>query len=170
MHQESNLTRALTSAIFITFISIAATVSGCSHTSQKPEQTQDQALSLATRTPSKIEIEYTRERDCFRMQVLHEKEYPWGEISVNHRTIEKGQVDLEGYDAYLKKVSRFISTFNKSDSSTASLNHCRIPFLVRIQYRDQAESARGCRISNDTHDANLSKLIRDGEFLLYSKK
>jgi hypothetical protein len=113
--------------------------------------------------PSSLDIDYYLERDRYRLSFQNKA----GHISVEKyhdgKVIEKGEIDGNKYSSLVEKTAKLMKTFkNESNLKLPCLN----PFVISIVLENKAEHVKGCR-SRD--DGNLSKLIREGEFLLYSK-
>jgi hypothetical protein len=124
------------------------------HTSEKDSH------SLAG---SSIDIQYFLGHDHYRFFAKVQGSAVIGNTSLNKQILEQGKIDENRYPEYLKKVSNFI---REVQQTSQSLQTCRAPFTVIVKVGKETETARGCRA---TDGGALSRLVRDGEFLLYSK-
>ncbi len=157
---RSDLRAALTLTLALGFMA------SCSNLPKTPlPQSGDSAdAELAKKSKnSSLEIEYLLERDRYRLFFQSQGDRVSIESYHDGKIIEKGEIDSTKYSLFLKKAMEAIKTFkNESNGSPP----CLSPFVVTLKFEKKAEQVRGCR-SRD--HGSLSKLIREGEFLLYSK-
>jgi hypothetical protein len=90
----------------------------------------------------------------------------------DHQILKENVIDPKHYADFLNKASQFISTPHRvpADQTAVALAEeeaCRAPFTVTVRVGSETKSTRGCRV---TDDGALSHLVRDGEFLLFSRK
>jgi hypothetical protein len=139
--------------------------------SAKKRAPSDEQDSSASKTPSQnqakdssVDIDYILGRDHYRFFV----EAHGGEVKANtylgRQILEQGMIDANRYPDFLVKASLFIDHHQKYPSQDFN---CRAPFKVTVRIGQESQSVRGCRSTED--GGALSKLVRDGEFLLYSK-
>jgi hypothetical protein len=83
---------------------------------------------------------------------------------LNTEVVDERQVKTESYSKYLAKLQSFIKSAQRTPSQESE---CRTPFTVVLKIDGITHTSKGCRASDE---ASFSRLIRDGEFLLYSKK
>lgn len=76
--------------------------------------------------------------------------------------VDKGQVSQEGYERFFTQLT----SFTKKSQRTIS-QECRSPFYIILKTPDKTYTSKGCRTAEDL---SFAKLVRDAEFLLYSKK
>lgn len=167
----SNPTRWRSMIKTISF-SICLLYCSCSHT---PALKDDSTHSLSPvnlsqqlkekAKDSKVDIEYILGRDHYRFSALSQGEGVTAASLVNRHILEQGPIDPESYPGFLEKASEFIRHTGKN--STDNAIPCHSPFIVTVRIKNDTQVARGCRTSLE--GGALSKLVRDGEFLLYSK-
>ena len=78
--------------------------------------------------------------------------------------IEERTVRSDQYDDYFSKIVDFAQRTQRAPSQNYE---CRAPFAIVAKIDGKTYSSKGCRTSKD--DSSFSKLLREGEFLLYSK-
>lgn len=134
---------------------------GCS--TVKPK-TLHQEKSIETRSSeSGVEIHYALGKDHYLLQILASGNSINAKSFLNKKIIEQGDIDPKRYQDFLKKASQFVSI---PALPVATIAPCRSPFSVTVRLNQLSKTAAGCR-SRD--NGALSRLVRDGEFLLYSK-
>jgi hypothetical protein len=79
--------------------------------------------------------------------------------------VEQATVDPSKYSAFLAKVVTFAEKPKRAPSEEAE---CHSPFSIIVKIDAKTYTSKGCRSGDN--EGGLSRLIRDGEFLLYSKK
>jgi hypothetical protein len=83
--------------------------------------------------------------------------------------VEHAFVDPAKYDSFVAKAIAFSQKPKRAPTEEAE---CRSPFKVVIKTgeknTEKTYTSQGCRSSDN--DGALSRLVRDGEFLLFSKK
>lgn len=114
---------------------------------------------------SSIDIQYDLGRDHYRFHSSQENTSFSGSTFLNRQVLATGPIDADRYPDFLKKASAFVTQNNQNQKTLNSATLCRSPFIVTVQIEKEVQVARGCRSSDG---GELSKLIRDGEFLLYS--
>jgi len=113
---------------------------------------------------SSIDIQYVLGHDHYRFFAAAEGNTIVGNTALNKQILEKGTMSQNRYPDYFKKVSHFIHEMKKLTSD--DLESCRTPFTIIVKVGQNTQTAHGCR---STDGGALSRLVRDGEFLLYSK-
>jgi hypothetical protein len=78
--------------------------------------------------------------------------------------VDEGPVNAQRYRNFLEKIVHF--TQNPA-RVPAQDRDCRAPYVITLKIDGKTYTSKGCRV-DDAGD--LAKLIREGEFLLYSKK
>jgi hypothetical protein len=78
--------------------------------------------------------------------------------------VQQGVVDPRKYVGFLSQAIAFAEKPRRDPSQETD---CRSPFSVVVKIDAKSYTSKGCRSSDE---GGLSRLIRDGEFLLYSKK
>jgi hypothetical protein len=145
---------------------------GCTHMSSAPTaSTETQSTQDTTAIGDTIiDIEYTLGRDHYEFHA-HSTHSKGDAVTVasllNRRVLGQGSIDPARFPEFLKKAQEFLH-HNPAEPSPLPTNPppCHSPYSVTIRIHDQTQSIQGCRNSDS---GALSKLVRDGEFLLYSK-
>lgn len=160
------------------FIGILAllilSISGCS-TSSKSSGTQTSPDGESVRwvpieqidhsQASSIDIHYSLDRENFRFFASDSRAEPQSiaQAYMDKRLLKEGKITRERYLGFLKKAADLVKSCHKLEKTDGG---CRNPFKIKIQLDQQFYSAAGCR---STDGGALSRLINEGEFLLYSK-
>jgi hypothetical protein len=114
-----------------------------------------------------VEIEYVLGRDHYHFEALARGAQVTATSTINRRVLDQGLISSNRYPEFLQKASHFIQQTQKNPSQQlAQQQGCRTPFVVTVKTQTDTQMVKGCR---STDDGALSRLIRDGEFLLYSK-
>jgi hypothetical protein len=83
--------------------------------------------------------------------------------------VEHASVDPAKFDSFVIKAIAFSQKPKRAPTEQAE---CRSPYKVEIKTgpksAEKTYTSQGCRSSDD--EGALSRLVRDGEFLLFSKK
>ena len=146
------------------FFLILFVFGGCS-TGPKTRQEEDLKLAQTLKLKdSSVSIEYVLGRDKYRFIAQAENEKVTGSTYLDKQLLKKGQIDEQRYPGFYSKASEIVQNLNRAPASDG---FCRSPFILTIRTGGSTQTARGCRSSDD---GALSKLVREGEFLLYSKK
>jgi hypothetical protein len=153
-------------------LSIVVLLSGCSTLSphiDSPGANRSSSSLLSSEDVqrlaqnSSVEIQYVLGRSHYRFFIEAHGDLVTANSELDREVLEKGEVNSKHYPAFLIKANNFIVERQQATSDTAP---CRNPFIVTVKIGTELKSARGCR----SHEGGaISKLVRDGEFLLYSK-
>jgi hypothetical protein len=143
-------------------------LAGCAGKAVAPsaESSATPALSMTA-----IDISYTLERSQYRI-TTHEDDS--GKIHVlstlDGETLQKSVVDPQHFQAFAAKTLEFFAV-TSDHRAPAQAKSCHGPYHVAVvQVQAQTTSLlerQGCR---NTDNGALSRLVRQGEILLYSKK
>jgi hypothetical protein len=132
---------------------------GCSHTPK--------GRNLAPLDPSAsdsgVEIEYVLGRDHYRFEALAQGDLVTATSTINRRVLDQGPINSGRYPDFLQKASEFIQQIQRAPAQQLV---CRTPFVVTVRIQTETQMVKGCRSADN---GALSRLVRDGEFLLYSK-
>jgi predicted secreted protein len=140
---------------------VALMLAGCSSAPRPVAPAPDAAESPQD---TSVEISYVLGHT---LRSLVAESGPWGthaKALLDRQIVESGQVDPQRYREFLKKASVFVEATQKSAPNPVP---CRSPYSVTLRRGAVTQVAKGCRSSDE---GTLSHLIRDGEFLLSSKK
>ena len=131
-----------------------------------------------TRDDSSVEITYVLGHIQHRFMAEAKDGKVTAKTIMDRKVLGEGSVDASRYLKFFDKVSTFSATLHQESTGphdpslsinydTSSQDSCRAPFTVTIRVGKNAKTMAGCRSTDDGH---LSRLVLDGEFLLYSKK
>ncbi|OFZ53525.1 MAG: hypothetical protein A2428_12750 [Bdellovibrionales bacterium RIFOXYC1_FULL_54_43] len=84
---------------------------------------------------------------------------------LDRQIVEEAGIDRARYLDFLEKAKTFVQSPRRSPASNTVV--CRTPFTVTVRVGKDAYVATGCR---GVDKGALGRLVREGEFLLYSKK
>ncbi len=138
---------------------IAATV-GCASQPYQP-----QALPL--RPESSIEISYLLGHRQHRLIVANKGDNASAQTFSERAILEHNVVDRARYEEFYRKAVSFVQTGHTGQRTVASSPICRSPYSIIIKNGPDTWTENGCR-SNE--EGGIGRLVRDGEFLLYSQK
>ena len=114
-----------------------------------------------------VEIEYVLGRSHYRLLFHSLKDSVEAKTIVDKQTIDQSEIDYQPYSEYLQKALVFVrQTQTPTTGETSEPSSCRTPFKVTIRMSEEIYSTRGCRTRDN---GDLSKLVKQGEFLIYSK-
>lgn len=111
---------------------------------------------------STIDIQYSLGKDRYRFIAVADGRQVTGNTFLNKQVLEKRQIDEKRYPDFLKKVSQFIHDVQRTPAQAAS---CKNPFTISVKIGTLIHKVKGCR---STDGGALSRLVRDGEYLLFS--
>ncbi|MEO5970586.1 MAG: hypothetical protein ABIQ95_11715 [Bdellovibrionia bacterium] len=112
---------------------------------------------------SSVTIDYELGRDHYLFQVVSHKNSIIVKSYLAKQLLKKGPIVENKYLSFLNKANRFIDI---PQSRPNKKFPCRGPFTVTVKSGGSIKTARGCR---STSEGSVSRLIREGEFLLYSE-
>jgi hypothetical protein len=84
----------------------------------------------------------------------------------DHELREEAKLDPKRYEDFHAKALAFVKAPRRTVAQSGATG-CRNTFTVLVKEGDQSWSETGCR---STDDGAFGRLVRDGQFLLYSKK
>lgn len=142
-------------------------LSGCSTVGHPPAETQ-KTLSLEVlrqqAKQSSIEIEYSLGHSHYRLSLLSQGEQVEAKNMRDKDLLGKASIESEPYFDYLQKTLQFVQ--QPQNLTVAAPQACRNPYRVTVKIVEKTFASEGCR---SWDDGTLSKLVKEGEFLLYSK-
>jgi hypothetical protein len=83
---------------------------------------------------------------------------------LEREVIDEGAVRSEKYRHFVEKIFSFTQTPQRTLSQEGD---CRSPFSITLKIDGKTYTSKGCRTSGE---GSFGALVREGEFLLYSKK
>jgi hypothetical protein len=147
--------------VFITACAISSKRSG---ESAKTEAAVLAALELENKTAStSVTIDYELGKDHYQLQVVSDKNTTTVKSYSGKHLLKQGPIVRDKYLLFLNKANLFINT--PQNISRKSYPR-RGPFRVTVKSGESTKTAEGYR-SDD--EGSFSRLIREGEFLLYSE-
>jgi hypothetical protein len=145
------------------FILSALSVVGCG--TGKIVPTSD----ISANTVSSVEIEYSLGHYQHRFTANGVPGKAQVTTYLERDVVEHASVDPLKYESFVAKAIAFSQKPKRAPTEEAE---CRSPFNVVIKTGEKSTektyTSQGCRSSDD--EGALSRLVRDGEFLLFSKK
>jgi hypothetical protein len=145
---------------------VATSSSGSNSSDQRspaaidPKLNRDQAIA-----DSSVEISYYLGHDYRQFKAMARNSSIQAQTFMNKQLLKEGSVDQGRYADLLERITSFVGNTSRSDSYSAP---CRAPFTVLVRIGAQTRSLNGCRPTTD--GTTLSRIAREAEFLLYSKK
>ncbi|MGK5086701.1 hypothetical protein WDW86_04030 [Bdellovibrionota bacterium FG-2] len=133
-------------------------LTGCASSKSKPNE----KMPTPEEADSSIEISYVLGHNRYKFCAASQENVATGQTFMEREKLQDSRIDTAKYTAFLKKVAEFSTTSQRVPAS-----FCRSPFTVSFRIGKRKETLSGCRTGNE---AALSKIIQEGEFLLYSKK
>jgi hypothetical protein len=88
-----------------------------------------------------------------------------GQSFYEHQVLKESKIDSGRYQSFLRRSLEFIQTQQRVPA--AQMEQCKNPFVLRVRVGAETRVHQGCRT---TDDSSCGLLVREGEFLLYSKK
>lgn len=140
----------------------AACLSACASAPHSSDKTKEAVAELRG---SSVEITYVLGHAERALLLKADGEKVQGETSVDHKPLKSGTVDPNRYRDFLQKVSEYMN--RRTVASTEDSEPCRTPFVIVLRDIGAKDSRklRGCRHHEEGH---FGRLVRDGEFLLFS--
>ena len=126
-------------------------------------------IDLASSSTTSVEIEYGLGHYQHRFTANGDLGHAQVTTYLERAVVEQASVDPSKYASFLAKAIAFTEKPKRAPTEEAE---CRSPFTVTIKITEKSTektyTSRGCRSSDS--DGALSRLVRDGEFLIFSKK
>ncbi|MGK5082740.1 hypothetical protein WDW37_05485 [Bdellovibrionota bacterium FG-1] len=140
---------------------------------QGTHEQQRVALQQPALSDSSVEIHYVLGHSHRRFVAKAKNESCMAQTYLDRQILKETSIDGKRYEDFFTKATQFIQSPHRNPAEhTASLEDprpemCRSPFTVTLRTGANTETVKGCR---GMDDGFLSHLIREGEFLLFSKK
>jgi hypothetical protein len=103
-----------------------------------------------------------------RLQGYWEKSTPPEEPHVTtlleREVVANAAVHAESYNRFVSKLLSFVQ---HAQRAPAQEHDCRSPYSIVLKIDLKTYTSKGCRFADD---GAFAKIVREGEFLLYSKK
>jgi hypothetical protein len=117
---------------------------------------------------SSVDITYVLGHYQHRFTAQSDEKNATAETFLEKDKVEEGPIDRSQYVEFLQKAAAFVAhSKTPLGRDVANAGACRNPFTITVWIGKETYTSNGCR-SND--DGALSHLVKEGEFLLYSKK
>lgn len=119
---------------------------------------------------TKIDIYYTLDKQDFRLTLSSDANSAVGKSFLEKKLLKSKSLNKSRYFTFLKKAADLTETYTGNINSSEpypvkSPIPCRTPFTIKIQLESSQYIGRGCR---STDGGSFSRLVNEGEFLLYS--
>jgi hypothetical protein len=172
IHSKSQL-----SAVAILAIQATILLPGCAV--HPPKADPASALADPARlSDSSVDINYVLGHAHRRFMAQGKDSSFKGQTFLDRKLLKENDIDQGHYSTFLGKATQFIATPHRlpaeqnkdaiaSSSAAPTEDSCRCPFTVTVRIGADTQSVHGCRAADD---GALSHLVRDGEFLLFSRK
>jgi hypothetical protein len=151
----------------LVFTLLAFFISGCNMAQKLPKSTEAPSLvpmkKIEQAHESRVDIRYSLDRENFRFFASDSQTQVIAKAYFDKKLLKKGKISRNRYLEFLKKAADLIQSCQELPDDGSP---CRNPFKVWIQIDQEQYTGSGCR---STDGGALSRLINEGEFLLYSK-
>ncbi len=115
-----------------------------------------------------VDIVYILGHDLHRFIATSRIDGASAQALEDHQVLEDNKVDPKRYAEFYEKALAFVKAPRRTVASASQkAENCRNTFTVVVKDGEQSWTESGCR---STDDGAFSRLVRDGQFLLYSKK
>jgi hypothetical protein len=154
----------VTAAILVLFATACAS---------KPAKRSDASTpAMAAGTPplsdSSIDISYVLGHSHRRFLAKAKDSNCVAQSYFDQQILKENEIDGKHYEEFFSKVSKFMTAPQRVPAAqAASSEECRSPFTVTVRLGKKTQAFQGCRGSDE---GALAHLVKDGEFLLFSKK
>jgi hypothetical protein len=95
-----------------------------------------------------------------------EERQPSAKTFVDKQVLKEARIQPAQYLSFLDQASKFVESPKRTPASDTNSGRCRGPFSVTVRIGKDSRSSNGCRSFDE---GRLSRLVKDGEFLLYSQ-
>lgn len=121
---------------------------------------------------STVDISYVLGHSRRRLVAWARNDTFAGQTLMDHQILRESKIDRRHYSEFFGKAEQFVSTPRRKPATQTPPDEkegaaCRTPFTVTVRVGNETQTLQGCRGEDN---GALSHLVRDGEFLLYSKK
>ena len=173
--------RMMTRNLFLFLMATAVTFgSGCSTHPPKPDASSGASHSAvqepdAKLSDSAVDIAYVLGHSHRRFRAWAKNKNCNGQTFYDRQVTRESAIDESHYAEFLDQVAQFINASHrkpagKSPEKSPEQNPeevCRTPFKISMRIGSETKELQGCR---DNDERTLGHLVRNGEFLLFSKK
>jgi hypothetical protein len=153
--------------LFALLLCLIASCTSLSKREGEPSENTATDLSSAQALESKessssVKIDYELGKNHYLFQVVSHKHTTIVKSYLDNQLLKEGPIIQEKYLLFLNKANRFIDI---PQSRPNKKFPCRGPFTVTVKSGGPTKTAKGCRSQSE---GSVGRLIREGEFLLYS--
>jgi hypothetical protein len=145
---------------------LSAMFSACSHTPVQTAQTSSEAQDWSH---ASVDIHYVLRHSDRRITLEADEKGVHGKSLMDGAQLKQCQIDATRYLDFITKVRNFISQ-RRTIASTASSQispDCRAPYTITLKNQKDTMQIQGCRIQDE---GAFSRLVQEGEFLIYRQK
>ena len=114
---------------------------------------------------SSIEISYELGHSRRKLLLQTHEQMVYGRNTLNKQLLHEGDVDPGNYVQFLQKASDYVSQVSRRPAQESP--DCTNSYTMTVKIGNESRTVRGCR---QDEQGFLIKLIREGEFLLFSRK
>ncbi|MNJ94882.1 hypothetical protein D3C87_125850 [compost metagenome] len=143
------LTQSLSSVLALCFIA------GCAN---KP------MINSENLDSSQVEISYVLGHTHYKYMAVAGKHNAEVSSLRDDRVLEKKSIPLARYQDFAGKVEKML----QSSATPAPDESCRTPYKIQVTAGKKVRTGSGCRTSDV--EGKVGRLIKEGEFLLYSEE
>ncbi len=145
--------------IFIKEFLICSTIVFSLHCSGTHTQVKE------TNPITKIDIQYSLGNNHYRFLALADSNRVSAKNFLDGKILKETDIDSSKYSRLLEKTTDFVINLKQEPNG---LGQCHSSYKIEIQTGKNSHTGHGCR--NPSDGTHFSKIIREAEFLLYSKK
>lgn len=149
----------------LALLATAAALSGCASTSHR-SSSSNAAGSELERAESSIEIRYVLGHETRRLVALRSSERIEAKSFIGSDLLKGGSISEESFTRFL---SRAETMMKEHGSRKPASGDCGNPFSIQLRAQGQSLALNGCRAQDPELSAAVSRLIREGELLVFSK-
>lgn len=155
----------LANTLWIISSALVLGASACSSAPKSPPPADTSPeLARTALSDSGVEITYVLERTQRHLTAEASGGKVFGKYLRDRILMSEGSLDEKRYTDFLTRALQFVQTPHRA---TAAVEPCRAPFTVNVRLEKETKTSTGCRSEDE---GALSRLVKDAEFLLYSKK
>lgn len=116
---------------------------------------------------SSIEIDYSLGHSQRRLLAEARAGVITGQNYLDRQILREGRIEPAKYSEFFRKASEFATRKPSERAPAQESPACQNPFILKIKLGASTTSLSGCRSADD---GGLSRLVKDGEFLLFTRK
>ncbi|MFZ9595773.1 MAG: hypothetical protein ACO3A2_06800 [Bdellovibrionia bacterium] len=126
-----------------------------------PETPQAEPAPSSPPVGSSVQIEYLLRRTHYSFFMESNTDHGRVKSYLDRQLLKEGRIPPEKCSQFFLKISEFMAHLPEDQGRSS----CQSPFKITYKKGELVRVSEGCRSSDS---GSFSKLIREGEFLLYS--